>query len=99
MALAAILKKKQIADEGADEEDKKWFTNRDLLPLQATLIVCPKGCTSQWENEIISKVRGARVYFYHGSERTDSSAFLAQHDIVISGYPTISEFSLATELN
>jgi SNF2 family DNA or RNA helicase len=96
MALATILKKKQIADEGAEEEEKNWFTNRDLLPSQATLVVCPKICMTQWENEIISKVRGARVYFYHGRKRTDSSAILAQHDIVITGYPTISEFSLIT---
>jgi SNF2 family DNA or RNA helicase len=68
MALATILKGKETADEG----EENWLTssNRKLVPSQATLVVCPKGCMNQWKDEITSKVKGARVHFYHGRNRT-----------------------------
>eukprot|EP00798_Chlamydomonas_sp_ICE-L_P010643 gene10643-12322_t len=58
---------------------------------RATLIVCPLSVLSQWEQQLEEHTQGnMKVYIYHGPSRKQDRSFLAQHDIVVTTYATMS---------
>jgi SNF2 family DNA or RNA helicase len=58
-----------------------------------TLIVCPVSLVGQWKEEIETRIRAPHrpsVYIYHGPKRTRDSEVLAQYDVVITTYTTLT---------
>lgn len=70
---------------------ENWYSpeNKKLVHSRATLVVCPKGCISQWETELKTKAKRLNILVYHGPNRTNSAAILAQNDVVLTTYPTL----------
>ncbi|ODM95604.1 Transcription termination factor 2 [Orchesella cincta] len=90
MMIALIMKSKA---EGPPEVDENWVDKKETIglhPSDATLVVCPVGCVLQWQDEIESKGKGLRVQIFHGTHRTGSVTMLANNDVVLTTYNTVS---------
>lgn len=57
---------------------------------KTTLVVCPASVVTQWEAEIKKMAPGLRVLAHHGSSRSKDGARLAQFDVVMTSYQTLS---------
>lgn len=64
---------------------------------RATLIVCPLSIVANWEEQIREhwdQKRPPSIYIYHGGSRLTDPRAIANHDIVITTFPTLgTEFS------
>ncbi|ODM96360.1 Transcription termination factor 2 [Orchesella cincta] len=95
MMIGLIMKSKMDGKRQleANDENKPWIKPeeiRQLVPSRSTLVVCPVGCLLQWQDEIKSKGHGLRVLVHHGSNRTLSAPTLAQYDVVLTTYETVT---------
>ncbi|KAG8900535.1 hypothetical protein FRC01_010101, partial [Tulasnella sp. 417] len=57
---------------------------------KATLVVCPASVVTQWEAEMKKMAPCLRVLPHHGASRSKDGARLAQYDVVITSYQTLS---------
>ena len=59
---------------------------------KTTLIVCPLTVVGNWVTQIEAHVEPGRlqVYVFHGANRNTDSAFLLQHDVVITTYQVLA---------
>ncbi|KAG9021750.1 hypothetical protein FS837_007005, partial [Tulasnella sp. UAMH 9824] len=57
---------------------------------KTTLVVCPASVVTQWEAEIKKMAPGLRVLAHHGASRSKDGARLAQFDVVMTSYQTLS---------
>ncbi|KAI1344589.1 SNF2 family N-terminal domain-containing protein [Xylariaceae sp. FL0016] len=59
---------------------------------KATLLVCPLSVISNWEEQVKSHIKPDhfKYYIYHGSGRNRDARKLADHDLVITTYSTVS---------
>ena len=59
---------------------------------RGTLIVCPLSVLHQWQSELVKHTReGAlKVYIFHGNNRSRDVEFLAQQDVILTTYATLS---------
>lgn len=58
-----------------------------------TLIVCPVSLVGQWKEEIEQRIdpeHRPSIYIYHGPKRTRDPAKLAEYDVVITTYTTLT---------
>jgi len=61
-----------------------------------TLVICPLSVLSNWQDQFETHVHEGllNVYTYYGSERTKDTKLLAEQDVVLTTYQTLSsEFS------
>ncbi|KAF4551915.1 SNF2 family N-terminal domain-containing protein 1 [Elsinoe fawcettii] len=75
----------------------------------ATLVVCPTGVLSNWDEQIKAHLDTSKVkyYKYHGSNRVQDVNELAKYDVVITSYGTVAgemnrsnnKFSALAKLN
>ncbi|PNS16994.1 hypothetical protein CAC42_4958 [Sphaceloma murrayae] len=56
----------------------------------ATLLVCPTGVISNWDEQIRDHMAGIKYYKYYGTKRTRNVKLLASFDIVITSYQTLA---------
>lgn len=64
--------------------------NKGSTENKTNLIVCPVSLTTQWKSEIESKASGLSVLIFHGPDRPKTYEELAEYDIVITTYATVS---------
>eukprot|EP00842_Homolaphlyctis_polyrhiza_P000119 jgi/Hompol1/1107/HPOL_003168-RA len=78
--------------KSSEDEIAMYNQDRSLIPSRATLIVCPLSTVTNWEDQIESHTLGQSlsVYVYHGTSRSQDSAFIASHDVVITTYQTLA---------
>ncbi|KIO30136.1 hypothetical protein M407DRAFT_20805 [Tulasnella calospora MUT 4182] len=57
---------------------------------KTTLVVAPASVVTQWEAELKKMAPCLRVLAHHGASRSKDGARLAQYDVVITSYPTLS---------
>lgn len=59
---------------------------------KATLLVCPLSTVTNWEEQIKQHVKPDTLsyYIYHGQNRTKDPAVLAEYDLVITTYGSVS---------
>ncbi|KAG8961732.1 hypothetical protein FRC00_011446 [Tulasnella sp. 408] len=58
--------------------------------LSVASVVCPASVVTQWEAEIKKMAPGLRVLAHHGASRSKDGARLAQFDVVMTSYQTLS---------
>lgn len=64
--------------------------NKGKCEHKTNLIVCPVSLTNQWKSEIESKASGLSVMIFHGPDRPKKYEELAEYDVVITTYATVS---------
>lgn len=64
--------------------------NKGKSEHKTNLIVCPVSLTNQWKSEIESKASGLSVIIFHGPDRPKKYEELAEYDVVITTYATVS---------
>ncbi|KAI6629423.1 transcription termination factor 2 [Pyricularia oryzae] len=87
------------------QERRKQTSNKFKIPMQeplgltkltrnskATLLVCPLSTVTNWEEQIKQHVKPDTLsyYIYHGQNRTKDPAVLANYDLVITTYGSVS---------
>jgi len=61
------------------------------LRSRGTLVICPVSLVGQWAAEAQSKIEAdIKIYQYHGSGRKREAKFLADQDVVVTTYATLS---------
>jgi SWI/SNF-related matrix-associated actin-dependent regulator of chromatin subfamily A3 len=68
-------------------------SNLEKIRSRGTLVVCPVSLVGQWVSEAKSKLTEGstfKIYEYHGGNRIRSSAKLAEYDLVVTTFETLS---------
>lgn len=83
---AAIWGRKRA--NGEKSEDGQELTTYS----RATLLVSPLSTITNWEDQIKAHIAKKRLSYliYHGSNRTDDAAKLANYDLIITTYSVVS---------
>ncbi|KAG9000040.1 hypothetical protein FRB90_011885, partial [Tulasnella sp. 427] len=81
--VSRIVDYKMKEDDEAKLKEAKKFG-------KTTLVVCPASVVTQWQAEIKKMAPTLRVLAHHGASRSKDGTRLAQHDVVITSYPTLS---------
>jgi len=89
-------------EEEEDEITKAAKKTSGYRPLQTdvptvrsrgTLVICPVSLVGQWCSEARSKLKGGdalKIHEYHGQKRVRNPAVLANFDLVVTTYETLS---------
>lgn len=81
--VSRIVDYKMKEEDDAKRKETKKFG-------KATLVVCPASVVTQWQAEMKKMAPSLRVLAHHGASRSKDGARLAQYDVVITSYNTLS---------
>lgn len=59
-------------------------------PSKTALVVAPASLLENWRREALRFTPQLRVFVHHGASRLDSSASVADHDLVLTSYTTLA---------
>ena len=97
--ISLILLHKRQLDDDCDHHRpiQDAFTSREVIPIKATLIICPLAILNQWKEELDLHAPELRVFIYNSEsdrkvkDQTQLLRTLQMQDVVLTTYPTIAK--------
>ena len=91
--LALIVDSLDAANEFSQLQPYRTPQRMVYRNCKATLLVAPMSTITNWEEQIRNHIVPGTlsIYVYHGPKRTDDYNELAQHDLVITSYGTLTK--------
>lgn len=97
--ISLILLHKRQLDDDFDRHCpiQDAFTSREIIPIKATLIICPLAILNQWKEELERHAPELRVFIYNSEnvrkakDQTQLLRTLQMQDVVLTTYPTIAK--------
>jgi len=82
-----------MKNDTSRSQQQQQSKTRKVVIHGGTLIICPTSVINQWAEELNAKVSPSAnlsVHTYHGKNKSMSAAALAQFDVVLTTYATLS---------
>ncbi|KAL3865169.1 hypothetical protein ACJMK2_006788 [Sinanodonta woodiana] len=99
--ISLILKQKELAQAGTEEEKTAWLNrkkqldklDKSIIHSEGCLVICPASLIHQWDKEIQKRCKSGllRVNLYHGPNRERNPLKLASYDVVLTTYNLVGK--------